>query len=125
MLGAVIAIALGLGLWELNVFFKKRRLQGKFEGGKRFDINKSLYGYLFNTYFVIVFRKTHEEMFRIERSKVQRIALGSVEDRSNRKSAEVVVLEWLQENGTPRAFFLDINEPGSRAKAESLIGLLS
>ena len=124
MLSALIAIAFVLGLFTLNAYVNKRELQAKLKGGKRFDINDSLYGYFFNSYYVLIFRETHEEMFRIDCSKIQSIVLGSQEIKSSRKSAEVVVLEWLQENGAPKSFCLDIEEPNSRENADNLINFL-
>ena len=120
MLSAALVIAVVLGLWSLNVFFKKRGLQARFSSGTRFDINDSLYGYVTNTHFVLIASSLHEEILSFGRDRLQRIELGSEGDRKERKSAEVVVLEWRQDNGAPKVFKLDVYEPNSKEKAERL-----
>ncbi len=124
MIGAVFAILLGLAMWEVKVYFNKLRLHKKFNGGIHFEINESIYGYFFNSFYVVIFRKSHKEMFRIDSRKIQNVALGSDEIKSSRKSAEVVVVSWHQDNGEPKTFCFDITEPNSREKADSLISVL-
>ena len=124
MLSAVLAIAIGLGLWNLNVFFKKRRLQARFSNGTRFDINDSLYGYVTKTHFFLIASSLHKEILSFGRDKLQRIERGSEVDKRERNSAEVIVLEWCQENGTPKQFKLDVYEPNSKEKANRLLEFL-
>src|SRR5258706_2722489 len=124
MLSAALVIAIVLGLWSLNVFVKKRGLQARFASGTRFDINDSLYGYVTNTHFVLIASSLHKEILSFGRDRLQRIELGSEGDRKERKSAEVVVLEWRQDNGAPKVFKLDVYEPNSKEKAERLLEFL-
>ena len=121
MLGAAFAIAIGLSVWGLVVFFKKRGLQVRFAHGTRFDINESLYGYVADTHFVLIASALQEEILRFGRSRLQRIELGSEEDKRERKSAEVVVPEWRQDSGKQKVFKLDVYEPDSKTKAEQLL----
>jgi len=118
MLSAALVIAIVLGLWSLNVFFKKRGLQARFASGTRF------YGYVTNTHFVLIASSLHKEILSFGRDRLQRIELGSEGDRKERKSAEVVVLEWRQDNGAPKVFKLDVYEPNSKEKAERLLEFL-
>jgi hypothetical protein len=124
MLSAVLAIGIGLGLWSLTVFFKKRGLQSRFVHDTRFDVNDSIYGYVTNTHFVLIASSLHKEILSFGRDRLQRIELGSEDDKTERKSAEVVVLEWRQDNGAPKVFKLDLYEPNSKEKAKRLLEFL-
>ena len=124
MLSAALAIAIGLGVWSLVAYLKKRGLKARFAHGTRFDINDSLYGYVTDTHFILIANSIQEEILRFGRDRLQRIEFGSEEDKRERKSAEVVVLEWRQDSGTPKEFKLDVYEPDSRKKAERLLDFI-
>ncbi len=124
MLSAVFAIAIGLGAWSLVGYFKKRGLRARFAHGVRFDINDSLHGYVTNTHFVVIANSIQEEILRIGRDKLRRIEFGSEEDKKERKSHEIIVLEWQQDNGKAKEFKLDVYEPDSKVKAERLLKLI-
>ena len=124
MLSAAVVIAIVLGLWSLNRFFKKRALQARFAGGTRFDINDGLYGYVTDMHFVLIGSSLQQEIPRFGRDKLHRIELGSDGVKAERKSAEVVVLEWRQDDGTSKVFKLDIYEPDSKEKSKRLMEIL-
>ena len=121
MLSVVFAIAIGLGLWNLVSYYKRRKLESRFSHGTRFEINNSLYGYVTNKDFVLIHAASSDELLRFGRNSLQRIELGSIEDKQQRKSPEIVVLEWIQDNGMSKEFKLDIYEPESKEKAHHLL----
>jgi hypothetical protein len=121
MLSAAFAIAIGLGLWSLVSSFKRRGLESRFAHGTRFDINDALYGYVTDKEFVLIHAAAHDELLRFSRDHLQRVELGSDEDKKQRKSPEVIILEWIQGNGVPKEFKLDIYEPESKEKALCLL----
>jgi hypothetical protein len=121
MLSAVLAIAIGLGLWNLVSYYKRRGLESRFAHGTRFEINDSLYGYVTDKDFVLIHAAASDELLRFGRDSLQRIELGSNEDKKQRKSPEIVVLEWIQDNGAQKEFKLDIYEPESKEKTHRLL----
>jgi hypothetical protein len=124
MLSAVLAIAIGLGLWNLVSYYKRRGLESRFADGTRFEINDSLYGYVTDKDFVLIHAAANDELLRFGRDSLQRIDLGSDEDKKQRKSPEIVVLEWTQGNGAPKEFKLDIYDPESKEKARRLLDFI-
>jgi homoaconitase/3-isopropylmalate dehydratase large subunit len=121
LFGALLAIAAGLGLSYLYDFFKKKRFQKNFSHSERFNINGSLYGYITETDIVLVASSLSQEILRFRRDSLTRVEFGSEEDKIERKSAEVVVIEWSPPTGTSRVFKLDISEPNSNQKAMRLL----
>lgn len=124
MLSALFMILFGMGAWYLTAYFKKKKLQKRFSDSSRFDINETLYGYVNDTHFILIASALQEEILRFGRNKIQRIEFGSESDKIERKSDEVVVLEWQEENGKSKLFKLDLFEPASKSKATTLCNFI-